>query len=302
MSAPTTSSTPTLPPEDDPYRFGWRYVFAAEGEEPERIPLTLEDVLHPQEDDVIPERPVHALERGYLADVLRSRPLTPPHYAVLSDTLVDWGVPGMRAHSPDIAVFVGLRKPLDVFAGTFALRPSRGRCVLVAEIVSPHTRTNDVVTKLIHYNRARVPLYVILDRLYDGGPATLRGYHRGRKGYEPLSLDTNGRLHLEVLGLLLGVRDNRLVCFAADSGRELGDYVRIAQELDEADRRIREQEQALEEAVQARDDEKRARQAAERKARAAVRKAQAAEREKDAFRERIRELERRLLELPDQTS
>jgi hypothetical protein len=33
------------------------------------VPLTLEDVLHPQEDDVIPERSFHELIRRYLTDI-----------------------------------------------------------------------------------------------------------------------------------------------------------------------------------------------------------------------------------------
>jgi colicin import membrane protein len=287
MSAPTSSSTPTLPPEDDAFRYGWRPVLSADGTETDRIPLTLEDVLHPQEEDIIPERPIHALERGYLTDVLRSRPLSPPYYAVLTDTLVDWGVPGMRAHSPDVSVFVGLREPLDLEVGTFALRPSGARCVLVTEIVSPHTRSNDVVNKMVHYYRARLPLYVVLDRIHEGGPVALRGYRRGRKTYEPLPLQDD-RLRLETLDLVLGIRDNRLVCFDAE-GHELGDYVRVARELDEADRKIREQEQALEEAIQAREKEKRGRLAAQRKTREAKR-AQA------AALDRIRELERLLRE------
>src|SRR5437588_6944872 len=125
MSAPSAPMPPTQPPSDDPFRFGWRFVRRPTtdgGTDLEQIPLTLEDVLHPQEDDVIPERPVHELERGYFADVARSRPLKPAVYHVTSDCLVDWGKRGLRPHSPDVAVFVGLRQEPDLTVGTFRLQ------------------------------------------------------------------------------------------------------------------------------------------------------------------------------------
>src|SRR4051812_47253843 len=96
MSAPSLPMPPTEPPSDDPFRYGWRYVRREGSEELEQVPLTLEDVLHPQEGDVIPERPIHELERGFFADIARSRPLQPPHYHVTSDCLIDPGVPGLR--------------------------------------------------------------------------------------------------------------------------------------------------------------------------------------------------------------
>ena len=48
----------TLPPPD-PFRFGWRYVqqIRANGSKVSvQVPLTLDDVLHPQEGDHIPEK------------------------------------------------------------------------------------------------------------------------------------------------------------------------------------------------------------------------------------------------------
>src|SRR5207302_5887503 len=96
--------------------------------EPEQVPLSLEDVLHPQEGDVIPHRSLHEIECGYLAAVLRSRDLGPPLVHVTADLLIDWGVPGLRNHCPDVAVFAGLSQEPDLNAGTFHLADSGGRC------------------------------------------------------------------------------------------------------------------------------------------------------------------------------
>ena len=58
--------TPTLDgagDPTDPYRYGWRYV-ERWGEDGtlvvEQVPLTLEDVLHPQEGDYVIQSDAHA--------------------------------------------------------------------------------------------------------------------------------------------------------------------------------------------------------------------------------------------------
>jgi hypothetical protein len=70
---------PTRPASSEQeFPYGWRYVKRPRpdgGEELEPVPLTLEDVLHPQEGDVIPGSIVHDTDCTYLASVFRSRPL-----------------------------------------------------------------------------------------------------------------------------------------------------------------------------------------------------------------------------------
>jgi Uma2 family endonuclease len=242
---------PTEPPPDDPFRYGWRFVRVPGGTETEQVPLTLEDVLHPQEGDVIPERSVHEKERRHFTDIVSSRHLEPPLYHVTSDCLVDLDRPGLDPVAPDVAVFVGLRKEPDLKAGTFRLAEHGGRCLMVLEIVSPHTRANDVVHKKDYYFRAGVPLYVLIDQERGEGPRTLHGYRRGAKGYRAIRL-VDGRLSLKELGLLLWMRDDRLVVADLATGKELGDYVRIARQLDDADQRHAEQQIALEESEERR--------------------------------------------------
>src|SRR5262245_23965689 len=155
---------------------GWRYVkrATADGrEELEQVALTLEDVLHPQEGDVIPESKPHEADRRYLTNVFESRPLSPPHSLVTSDLIVHWGVEGMRDHSPDVAVFVGLDRDPAGVGGSLDLSSFGGRCELVVELVSPHTRDNDVVHKREHYHRLGIPIYVLIDQEKENGPRFL---------------------------------------------------------------------------------------------------------------------------------
>jgi colicin import membrane protein len=51
-----TTTLPTTPPADDPFRYGWRYIQHKHPDgqvEHERVSLSLYDVLHSQEEDFI---------------------------------------------------------------------------------------------------------------------------------------------------------------------------------------------------------------------------------------------------------
>lgn len=128
------------------------------------MPLTLEDVLYPQEGDVLPERPVQERDAEDPRPIFRQRARRLPGGFYLADCLIDWGVPGIGNPSPDLSVFRSVRNPPPENIGSFRLRDSGGRCALLVEIVSPHTRVNDVVETVREYHRVRVPLYVLIDQ------------------------------------------------------------------------------------------------------------------------------------------
>src|SRR5205823_4882757 len=158
--------------------------------------------------------------------------------------------------------------------------------VLVVEVVSPdERRKNDVVDKYREYYQAGVPLYAIVDQEKEGGPRRIRGFRHRPTGYEELANDERGRLLLAPLQLWLGLEDGRVVCHDSRTGRELGDYCRISQDLDrvsqerdEADRRIQEQSQALEQAILDGREQRQAREAAENQARQQAEAREAADR------------------------
>src|SRR5437764_924747 len=117
----------------DPFRFGWRYARqpGSNGRtELERIPLTPEDVLHPREGDEITENTVQMRDRNYLLDVLKLRVADRSGFLVLSDVIVDWGVPGLRNHSPDLSVFEDVADPTREW-GIFRVVEAGARSVLV---------------------------------------------------------------------------------------------------------------------------------------------------------------------------
>jgi hypothetical protein len=276
---PPASAPPSDPPEDDPFRYGWRFVkrLLPDGTtDLERVPLTLEDVLHPQEDDIIPERPIQSLELEYLGPIFRDRAQRLRGGLVLVDCLVDRGAAGVRNHSPDLSLFEGVVRPPPLDIGTFRLRPSGGRCLLALEVASPHTRVNDAVHKVREYHQVKVPQYVLVDQEEDGGPRRLVDYRFRRRRFVPVPPDEHGRVRLDPLGLCLGLRDNRVVCYDADSGEELGDYPRVFAAWKAGAK---------------------ARQAAERKARKAEKQARERTEALQAAEQRLRELEAELRRL-----
>jgi colicin import membrane protein len=247
-----TPGTPPAAPEANPFRYGWRYVkrVRPDGkEELEQAPLTLEDVLHPQEDDVIPENNVHEAERGDLTRIFRSRLDRVRDGLVLSDCIIDWGVEGVRNHSPDVSVFADLAVPPPAQFGTFHLADSGGRCLFLVELVSPDTRTNDVDRKIVEYHLAGVPMYVLVDQQRENGLRQLLVYRDTPAGYELAPLDEQGCYLLAPLGLRVGLRDNRTVCFDAETGEVVGDYTQVSRALEVADQRNREQDLAIEAAI-----------------------------------------------------
>jgi hypothetical protein len=136
-------------------------------------------------------------------------------------------VKGLRKHSPDISVFFGARRKYRGLKGTYYVAREKARPVLAIEITSPDTRVNDLEIKVVHYHLAHVPLYVIVDREREEGPPRLIGYRYTEARYVRMTRDEQGRLLLKPLGVRMGVRDNRVVCYDAATDEELGDYTTI---------------------------------------------------------------------------
>lgn len=207
-----------LPPEDaedDLFRYGWRYVRRVLPDGTvnfDQVPLTLEDILHPEEEDFRVHSDAHNDDCAYLKQVIRQR--LPRDGVVLSDCRVSWGVRGLRAHGPDIVVFRGVRRRRDW--RTFYVAQEGARPLLVIEITSPDTRQTDLVNKVDHYHRAGVPLYVIVDAVVEEADERQLepiGYRHTPSGYERFAPDERGWLWLEPVGLWLGVEGTRVYLY-----------------------------------------------------------------------------------------
>ncbi len=288
MSTASTTRPPRSPSDEpDPFRYGWRYVriTGPDGtEEFDQVPLTLEDVLHPEEGDFIVQSDPHDRERTYLRTVSEARLEHDPTSVVLSDCRVDWNIPGVRPLGPDLAVFFGVRR-YSLWL-TFDVAAEGARPALVIEITSPETRNNDLEIKVDYYHRAGVPQYVIADVTVEDEEqrrVELIEYRHGPRGYRRFKPNKQGRIWLPAVELWLGLTRERrggyirVACFDPGTGEEVGDYAAVDQAL------------AAEKKARARAEKARARA---EKACARAEKQAAAEAEACAQAEaRIRELE-----------
>jgi colicin import membrane protein len=220
----------------DPFRYGWREVrrVLPDGrEEWEQVPLTEEDVLHPQEEDFIVQSPAHDRDCHYLKDVLLARLADHPRVAVLHDVRIDWEVEGIKPHGPDLVVFEGVSEEWDLEDGTFYVKKLGARPLLVIEVTSPNTYKNDLEIKVEHYDKAGVPFYLIVDaRLTpQGRQVGVLAYRSSPQGYVRVPADERGRLWVEPARIWVAGEGGRAVCYDEQDRRirEHAEVVRAAQ-------------------------------------------------------------------------
>ena len=105
----------------DPFYWGsrlQRVELAGRGSRLVEIPLTREDLLDPQEGDMMVHGPLHGLFIRTLADMLDRR-LDAEDVAVFDDVKMLWGQPGVPDVVPDISVIQGnprqVARPRELF-------------------------------------------------------------------------------------------------------------------------------------------------------------------------------------------
>jgi Uma2 family endonuclease len=256
----------------------------------QRIPLTLHDALHPQEDDVLMPNHEHEQLRTYLTNVIMAQVVDDPTAVVLSDTNVKWDVIEIAPHRPDLALIFGVRKKQNW--GTFDVTEENTRPTLIIEITSPKTRHLDFEEKYLQYEQVGVPFYTIIDlkRSKLKVERSLYGYRLTPEGYIPTPLNERGWLWLEPIGVWLAVVNQTIACYDKD-GNLIQEYAALAKAKRAADKR------AATERVRARAAEVRANQEARARAEEAQARAEeaqaraAAEARAAALEERIRQLE-----------
>lgn len=251
-------------PQEDPWFYGWRYVdqIDLDGKiTTNQVPLTREDVLHPQEDDFIVQNDDHTRDCHYLKTVLDAHLADRPGVHVFFDHRMDWGVAEIEPHGPDFAIVEGFPEDWDGQRGTFCLKEFRARVLAVIEVTSPTTRDTDLDEKVGEYYHAGVPFYAIVDRQFRKGKSLrLLAYRSTPQGYLRLEPDAQGWLALETIGLSLRFEEGRLVCRDAED-RRLLDYREVMEEAQQAQQRAQAEAHARQQAEQRAQAEAQARQA-----------------------------------------
>lgn len=252
--SPTAPAVSALPADDDPYRYGWRYL---KQEQPDgsikyvEVPLRKEDLLYPEEGDFIVNDRAHHRDAVYLFNVLHGLYANRNDVVVLSDCRVDWGSDKVKPLGPDVLVLFDTRKSL--WKGTYYIAEEGGRPVLLIELASPSTRENDVGIKKDLYHRVGVYRYVIVDKgPKSEGPTRILGFQRNADGWLTVEPNARGRYDLEPIPLEIGVEDNRPWLYDTHTGERQREHIEVAQALKEEsaaraqlEQRLRELEEEL---------------------------------------------------------
>ncbi len=255
--------------ENDPYRFGWRYVRRelADGREVyDQVPLSWEDLLYPEEEDFVVESPTHRRDYNYCHDALETLYRDDGSVVVLGNCRIDFAAAGVRPLGPDVVVLFGVHQWLR--QATFEVAVEGGWPVVVIEVSSPSTRSHDLANKPDLYYRAGVEKYVIVDRGWQGtDPPRLIGYQRGPQGWLRLPADPRGWLDLSPVSVFLGLEGDRAWLYHAATGTRLPDLTGATIAKENAEAKVRDAEEQIRDAEEKIRDEAKARADAEGKVR-----------------------------------
>lgn len=229
-AGPHPAPTPAVPPPAvdptiaDPFFYGWRTVVRWQpngSPTREDVPLTEWDVLHPQEEDHIMNNPAHRRTCAYVFGALEDTFAGRRDVAVFNDERIDWQVPGIIPHGPDVAVFDGLRSVWDPVRATFLVKEMHARPLLVIEVTSPSTRASDLNDKVVEYHWAGVPFYLIVDRPEASRRAgtELIGFRSTPEGFVRIAADPDRGVFIPSVRVWFRAEGDWVQCRTADGER-----------------------------------------------------------------------------------
>ncbi len=241
-----------LPPPDDIFFYGWREVeFWVDGiEVGARMPLTLEDVLHPQLGDRVSQTKKHFELCDDLYDGMKAHVGHEQGTVVLHDMLINWGIKHIKSHAPDLAVIRGVQVFFE--GGVFHLKRSKGHVVLVLEVTSPSTRLVDVdgkrkENKVKLYAKIGIPVYIIIDAVKWklGYPPPIIVLVMGEDGeYHKQTPDSRGWYWIEALQVWIGPYNDWVAWYDKDENK-LNTYMEAEQARKLAEDKVRQAEERI---------------------------------------------------------
>ena len=164
----------------------------------------------------------------YLNDVFEAQTAHDPHAVVLYETKIEWDLPDLRGHGPDIAVIFDVKERKNW--SVFDVAEEETYPTLIIEVTVPRTRELDSEDKVDEYELAGVDYYVVIDT---GDPESsherdysLFGCQMTENGYQPMKPNEHGWLWLEPVNVWIGLRGNSVECYD-QAGQRIENYVEI---------------------------------------------------------------------------
>ncbi len=213
---------------DDPFRLGYRYHLrtTAEGREVvEQIPLRAEDLLYPQEGDVVSDGFPHSWGLQPKADSIRRHHMQKrPDTLVTSDVVLVLRSDGKNC-SPDVAVIEG-DVDLSEIERAVNLRAVGGRLVFALEVVSTSEKEiekKDTEGNVERYAKEGVAEYFSVYPIRERQVKDLLGRRLKKGSYVEIAPDAQGRVYSKELDLFFQIdaATKELVAFDAKTGQRL---------------------------------------------------------------------------------
>lgn len=250
MTTPTLSRPPEILPSDfsvEELERGWRYipVTLPDGREAlQKVLLTREDYLNPQEGDFVPEDTFHSQITRSLFDMLSRHFAKTPAVTVFADLVIKW--PGLPNAAPDIAVIPNVKDP-HRRRGSFNTAEEGAQPILAIEVVSPRYRKEDREDKVRRYEEAGVPEYLLFDQRPLRGQMVdeVLGYRLAAGRYRPIAPNEDGLILAETVDLWFGLEDGQPVIIEAESGERLLTSKQLEARAEAAQARLAELEAEL---------------------------------------------------------
>jgi len=289
MSTAVLNEPTTALPDGYPFHIGYRYVRTGDDagrEEWEKVPLTEEDFLHPLEGDRFMVKLGHTEAIWRLGHAITYGGRAKPAIGLFAELRIDWQVPGIRPHGPDVIVFdrdpTGLASDTGtLFVADLGLKP-----LVLFEVTSPETRHIDFGDKFDEYLYVGVPVYVVLDLAAPDGEPRVIGFQLAGDRYREMPTDPRLGLYVPALELWFRLEDGWLIVADA-AGKDLPDSREMGLSLDAAEAETKAEKQRAE-------AEKQRAEAEKQRAESEKTRADTAQRQLEAMARELAELKARL--------
>ena len=240
MVPETLPETATKLPDGYPFHIGTRLVNHRDAEgnivRHEYVPLTIEDYLHPQEEDKFYVSNRHSITVRYLGHALELNLRDRLRLKTFIEQRVDWQVEGIEPHAPDAVVLDGYSIPYDDMLGTVPVRDLGCVPLAVFEVTSEATRHTDFGEKLDEFLDVGIPYYFAIDVAAPNGAPAILAMQRINDRYRLMPEHPKLGFMLPELKLYFRWEEDRLIV-ADREGSDIPDSATLGAELDASRRR-----------------------------------------------------------------
>ena len=219
---------------------GYRYVKSRDSNGELRdveIPLRLIHFLHPREEDRFLFSDAHSQTVTNLGNAIDLAIAGRPGVTLASRYRVDWQVPGVRPHRPDLVAFENFPDVWDNRQMTLPVRDIGARPLVAIEVTDRPTRRVDFEQKFLQFYAVGVPVYVIVD--IAGPPDTRRilGFDRGPDGFKPLHYDPDRGSFIRGINMWLRWEHHRVIATRL-AGHDIPTVPELAAQVSELKREL----------------------------------------------------------------